>query len=159
MNVSKKNEPDVTDDPIAEVEQDRAYFDDAASAQAAESVEEKPKPGDADYDWTVVYGTDTNGKPNPTYRHTLPDGKIIEIPKFRFPGGSIFRRLRNVPEWDQPRVMLDMCLDTCPAAADLIDAVPVRWDDDTDFITDLYAAWINDATKPDDDGEGLTPGE
>lgn len=160
--MAKKSEPDVIDDLDEAVSDDAVEQDTEATevSEPAQEVPPKPKPGDADYDWSVIYGL-KNGEPTPTYRHTLPDGKVIEIPKFRFPGGAIFRKLRNVPEWDQPRQLLDMCLDTCPVAADLIDAVPVRWDDDIedDFIDVLTNQWFADATKPVDGGEGMTPGE
>ncbi|MEC4616189.1 hypothetical protein [Tsukamurella tyrosinosolvens] len=135
------------DDPIAEVEQDRADFDDAHAA--AQDNGSAPEPGDADYDWTQHYP-----KGAKLYVHTYPDGQTVALRRF----GDITSKQWMV---SVSHLRTDFDIESaafergaCPEAIVIIRTRPAPVDGPDDF-QDLWNAW----TKDSNDGEVAEPGE
>lgn len=107
--------------------------------------ETKPKPGDSDYDWSVLYGTDD------LYLHTFPDGTVVALKSFT----SIFNKtwLFQVGEeaksdWDIERAAIKR--GTCEVAKRVLMSLDP---DQGDPLDGLFSAWAASAEK------GLKPGE
>ncbi|MGC5027060.1 hypothetical protein ACLQ3K_20115 [Tsukamurella sp. DT100] len=135
------------DDPIAEVEQDRADFDDAHAA--AQDNVSAPEPGDAGYDWTQHYPKGTK-----LYRHTYADGVVVAIRRF----GDITSK-----QWmlSISHLQTDFQIENaafergaCPEAAAIIRNRPAPLDGPDDF-QDLWDSWTRDSNG----GEVAEPGE
>ena len=133
IDVSKKHElDDILDEALDELEQD-------------EPAKDKPKPGDAGYDWAAVYGTDD------LYIHTFSNGKVVALKAFT----SIFDEVwlfKNRKLDDTPLKFNAIERGACPAAQAVLESLP----DDGSIgtpISDLFSAWTSAATG------GLTPGE
>lgn len=103
-----------------------------------------PKPGDADFDWSVLYGTDE------LYVHTFPDGTVVALKSF----GSIFSKtwlykIRSLKtNVDVELAAIDR--GTCPQARAVLEQLD---DSEGDPIDELWSAWSSSA------GEGITSGE
>ena len=111
-----------------------------------EESKPEPKPGDKDYDWVKLYGTDE------LYVHTFADGTVVALKSFK----SIFSKtwlykIRSLKtNVDVELAAIDR--GSCPAAR----AVLENLDDSSegDPIDELWKAWSTS-----DAGEGLTSGE
>lgn len=111
--------------------------------------EKKPKPGDADYDWSTHYDTDD------LYIHTFPDGKVLAIKAFgKIYSKTFLYKIRYLAtEADVEFAALDR------ASCDVAREVLANLDDTVgDPIEDLYQAWLAAGTAQAEGGEGLTPG-
>lgn len=101
-----------------------------------------PKPGEAGFDWSVLYGTDD------LYVHTFSDGTVVALKSFT----SIFSKtwlykIRSLKtNVDVELAAIDR--GSCPAARAVLEGLD---DSEGDPLDELWSAWSS--------GEGVTSGE
>lgn len=137
--VTKKTEDTTADTPVVE-----------APEPAVEEKAAKPesKPGDKDFDWATLYGTDE------LYVHTFPGGTVVALKPF----SSIFSKtwlykIRSLKtNVDVELAAIDR--GSCPVARAVLEDLD---DAEGDPIDDLWTAWSTSDTQ-NADGEGLSAG-
>ncbi len=109
---------------------------------------DQPKPGDTDFNWSALYGTDE------LYVHTFPNGTVVALKPF----SSIFSKtwlykIRSLKtNVDVELAALDR--GSCPQARAVLESLD---DTEGDPVDELWAAWSTADTK-NADGEGLSAG-
>ncbi len=110
----------------------------------------KPKPGDADYDWSAHYDTAD------LYLHTFANGTVIALKPF----ASIYSKtwlykIRSLQtDVDIEFAAIDRA--ACDTAKELLLALD---DTDGDPLDELFKAWAAAATARSEGEKGMTPGE
>lgn len=134
--MAKKN---AVDEPVVDLTADDQRPDNS-------QTKPDPKPGDADYDWSVHYGTDG------LYTHTYPDGLVVALRRFKdIYSKQWLRSIKDLPtEFDIESAAIDRA--SCELAKQLIDTRPCPIGGPDDFQA-LFTAWSSA------DMEGVTPGE
>lgn len=122
----------------------------AVTTQDIPDDKPEPKPGDKDFDWANLYGTDD------LYVHTFSDGKVVALKPF----SAIFSKtwlykIRNFKSAvDIELAAIDR--GSCDAAREVLGSLDDSGDGDP--IDDLWKAWSTAGTSHGDGDEGLTSG-
>lgn len=147
----KKSDNTIALDPVVEADlmvDEPLPTDDGNPAN--EPAKPKPKPGDAEFDWSAVYGPDV-----PLYIHTFSDGTVVALKTMNAIYNKTWLYKLRTAKTEVEVVVRSIERAGCAEALAVLDNL-----DDTagDPIDELYTAWIRQSTSRGDGDEGLTPG-
>jgi hypothetical protein len=110
---------------------------------AVEEPQAEPKPGEAGYDWSQHYDTET------LYTHTFPDGTVVALKPFTaiFSKTWLYKIRSLKTNVDVELAAIDR--GSCPEARTVLENLP---DGEGDPIDELWSAWSTSDTKTADEG-------